>query len=87
MVPTYIENCRPCFVDGEKALFHGWFEVSQLVCESLIKGGHPAGTVCGVLGLVEMKDGTMREVSSQRIKFVGSEKLFDCFDYSEENKN
>lgn len=78
------DRIRPCFIDGEKALFHGWFEVSQIVCESIMIGGHPAGTVRGVLGLVELKDGRMCEVSSQRIRFPDSEKIIDQLYYEKD---
>ena len=83
---SFIGLVRPCFVDGEKALFHGWFNVAQMVCESILKGGHPAGIVCGVLGLVELKNGKMCEVSSQRISFPDSEAMINSFCYGTNDK-
>lgn len=63
VIVSSVKCVRPCFDDGEKSLFHGWFEVAEMVCESMLKGGHPAGIIRGVLGLVERKNGNRCEVS------------------------
>lgn len=66
------EMYRPCFVNGEKALFHRWSDYSQVVAESLLKGGHPAGVVKATVGIVEFEDGTVKKVDPSMIKFVES---------------
>lgn len=53
-----------------KALFHCWSYRSELVGESLLRGGHPGGQVSATFGLVEYEDGTIHEVESQNIRFV-----------------
>lgn len=70
---------RPCLIGknlDQKAVFHGWVEVSQIVPPAITVGGHGGGVVKDVCGLVELDDGTVREVMVDKIKFLDSEKLF-----------
>ena len=53
---------RPCYANGEKAMFHQWINRAQVVPSSPMIGGHNGGQMWEVFGLVEMEDGHMREV-------------------------
>ena len=61
---------RPCIADGEKAMFHRWAEVSQIVPPSPMVGGHLGGVAKDIVALVEFEDGTIRELSPNRIRFL-----------------
>lgn len=63
-----IEICnkyRVCYADGEKALFHCWSQVSDIV---IIKDtGEELGT--NTYAIVELEDGTITRVKPEKIKF------------------
>lgn len=61
---------RMCMVDGKKALFHRWHEFCNVVAESPMIGGTPAGQIKYTLGTVEFEDGHIEEVAPHRIKFM-----------------
>lgn len=63
---------RPCIVDGKKALFHRWTDFANVVGESPLRGGHSAGQIHRVYGIVEFEDGTVKEVEPYTIKFTDS---------------
>lgn len=66
-----IENeTRPCYVNGKKALFHRWSERRQTIPESPWIGGHPAGFIAATLAIIELEDGTVKEVIPSAIKFA-----------------
>lgn len=72
---------RPCIVEGFKAIFHRWEEKSWVVPPSPLVGGHSGGTVRGVFAIVEMEDGTVREVEPTKLNFGDNRRLFEryCF--------
>ena len=73
---TYSEY-RPCYVDSDKrALFHRWETRSDVCGSSPMVGGHCAGQISFVQGIVELEDGTVRQVSPGRIQFVDSDEKF-----------
>ena len=53
-----------------KALFHCWNHRSELVGESYLRGGHPAGQISATFAIVEYSDGTIHEVEPTQIQFV-----------------
>ena len=53
-----------------KALFHCWNYRSELVGESCLRGGHPAGQISATFAIVEYSDGTIHEVEPTQIRFV-----------------
>ena len=53
-----------------KALFHCWNYRSELVGESYLRGGHPAGQISATFAIVEYEDGTIHEVEPTQIRFV-----------------
>ena len=61
---------RPCLWGGKKALFHCWFNVSEIVAPSIINSGHPGGVIAGILGLVEDENGHMHKVYPENIQFL-----------------
>lgn len=44
---------RLCVVKDRVGYFHGWEHYSDVFAPSLLKGGHPGGTVARTYGLVE----------------------------------
>lgn len=81
----FVSQLRPCYVDGTKALFHGWSQNSRVVEPSLMIGGGPGGTVAYTLGIVEFGDGTVEQVFPERIKFT--DRLFDEYYWEDQLKN
>lgn len=68
---------RPCIIDGEKAMFHRWEDKSWIVPPSPMVGGHPGGVVRGTYAIVEMEDGTVREVEPLKVQFKTNKELFE----------
>ena len=66
---------RVCEVNGEECTFHCWEQYSTVVEASLLVGGHPAGQIAQVFGIVEFKDGTIGRVQPYQIKFIPDELL------------
>ena len=76
---TIESGLRPCIVriPGKKkqfkemkALFHCWDFRSEVIGESYLRGGHPAGQISATFALVEYEDGTIHEVEPMQIRFV-----------------
>lgn len=65
---------RDCVVDckDEKKLgyFHQWEQWSNVIGESPLIGGHSAGQISQVYGIVEFSDGSVKRVEPTSIKFV-----------------
>lgn len=68
---------RPCYVGEERALFHGWFQESQIVPPSNLIGGHNGGVVSAVLGVVEFGNGKVRKVYPEDIQFADGNNFGD----------
>lgn len=66
---------RLCTVDGRKALFHNWAEISYVIEASPLRGGHPGGQVSYVVALVEYEDGTIEKVDLNNQKLVFADGL------------
>lgn len=76
---TIESGLRPCIVripdkkkqfKEMKALFHCWDFRSEVIGESYLRGGHPAGQISATFALVEYEDGTIHEVEPTQIRFV-----------------
>ena len=67
---TISYKVRPCLVSGKKALFHKWADKAEVLGESLLRGGHPAGQLWLVVGIVEYEDGCVREAMPNQIQFI-----------------
>lgn len=61
---------RPCIVKGNKALFHRWCDEANPIGESNLRGGHSAGQIWIVLGIVEYEDGSIHKAYPDEIRFV-----------------
>lgn len=61
---------RPCWVNGERAMFHTWFNRAQVAPPSMAIGGSPGGQLWELFGLVELEDGHMREVYPSDVVFA-----------------
>lgn len=68
-----------------KALFHCWSHRSEVVGESYLRGGHPAGQISSTFAIVEFEDGTVHEVEPQNIRFVDN--VMSEYVFSEREKN
>lgn len=71
---------RPCVVNGRKALFHRWEEISKVLPPSPIKGGHDGGTFKVTLGIVELEEGCVTEVYPSDIIFCDNKHQEYCFE-------
>lgn len=80
---------RPCYIINKnkkkKALFHGWFNISDVVGASPMVGGHPGGTVSYPIGIVELEDGSVVEVEPINIKFIDN--MFQDYCLDEKMRN
>lgn len=79
---------RLCEVKGELGYFHLWEQWSNVADASLLRGGHPAGQIGQVYGIVEFKDG-VRRVDPESIKFCDEENaaLYSHIKHIEEMEN
>ena len=68
---------RLCEVNGELGYFHLWDQWSNVIDASPLRGGHPAGQIGQVYGIVEFKDG-VRRVDPASIKFCDEENASLC---------
>lgn len=53
--------------------FHRWEDVSKIIPPSNIIGGHEGGELKQTLAIVELEDGTVKEVYPTQIRFVSKE--------------
>lgn len=60
---------RPCYVKGQKALFHRWTENRTIIEPSALKGGHSGGEIAFTKGIIEYEGGQVAEVSPCEICF------------------
>lgn len=65
---TISYKTRDCTVNGRLGYFHCWEHWANVVGESALVGGHAAGQVGRVYGIVEFSDGVKR-VDPVKIKF------------------
>lgn len=80
---TISRERRPCYVDGERALFHCWEQYSEIVAPSIAVGGHNGGEIRRVYGIVEFQDGKIGEYVPCKIRFAdGGE--FDEYEWREQ---
>ena len=82
MAGIYISlELRPCIIYGKgKALFHRWIDIAEVVGESPLIGGHSAGQLWCVVGLVEDDKGKIFKVAPQDIQFTDNKIDDYCWD-------
>lgn len=81
---------RPCLIGkdfDQKALFHRWVDLSQIVPPSLMAGGHGGGVVKDVCALVETEDGTMKRVDVRCIRFIDSCAKINGYKFPEDDEH
>lgn len=66
---------RKCEVNGEKAYFHKWITIANVVPPSPRIGGTPGGQIQYTLGLIETKDGEVRKVEPSEIRFTEESRI------------
>lgn len=67
------EKLRPCYVEGEKALFHRWADRAETHGASLAQGGFPAGQYWQVFGIVEFESGLVGCIPINEIRFLDTQ--------------
>lgn len=68
-----------------KALFHCWSHRSEVIGESCLRGGHPAGQVSSTFAIVEFEDGTVHEVKPWNVRFIDNAMSEYVFPEMEDN--
>lgn len=64
------KELRPCIVNGQKALFHGWEQKADVIPPSLMRSGHSGGEIRLALGIIEREDGTIHKAYPEEIRFI-----------------
>lgn len=78
---------RPCMVANRKggeekrALFHCWWNWSNVIGPSLLQGGHSGGQVSETYGIVEFEDGSVENVYPTLVRFLDNP--FDEYEWEE----
>lgn len=85
---TVKKELRLCHVLDKVGYFHCWEHYSDVIPESLLRGGHPGGTISFVRALVEFPEG-MGYADPEDLKFCDETHAYLCgMDKIEkENKN
>lgn len=83
---TIRQDVRPCTINGIKALWHRWVNVSRIVPPSNLRGGHNGGVIADTLALVEYETGLVRMVEAQKVHFLDSFGKFSEYDFSDPPK-
>lgn len=82
------ERYRPCIINGSKeGLFHCWFCRQEIAPPSPLKGGTCGKQLSEIFGLVEFRNGNVREFYPSEIKFLDSEDMFSKYSFKLENEN
>lgn len=68
---------RKCIFKDEVAIFHGIYQISQVIPPSMLNGGHNGGVVSEPMAVIETIDGNLLTVYLRNVKMIGSEKFID----------
>jgi hypothetical protein len=60
---------RLCWAKGNKAIFHKWGEVAQVIPPAIAKGGHSGGEIRYATAIVEYENGQVTEVMASDVVF------------------
>ena len=77
---TVNQGLRPCLVNGKKALFHCWYEYSNVLDASPLIGGHSGGQLKILYGVIEDENGQIATVNPTAIRFIDNKIRGYCFD-------
>lgn len=75
----YIDEPRPCIVDGAQALFHGWADVEK----PYIEGGKHVGRWKNVAAVIEFRSGEVKIIKPTDVRFLDGCEVFARYDWSE----
>ena len=62
------KELRPCIVNGQKALFHGWQRTVDYIPP--LKDKHLGGITEFIIGIIERGDGTIHKAYPEEIRFI-----------------
>lgn len=81
------QGLRPCFVDGERCLFHKWVTDYQPRGTHMITGDGEDNWEVAIyevtMALVEHQDGSVTTESMELVRFADAEGRFSEFDFGE----
>lgn len=77
------DNFRPCRYEDENYIFHCFEQWSNVIGESLMRGGHSAGQISMIHALIEDEKGNIYRVNPTEIKFT-DDKYLDYFNHLDE---
>lgn len=77
------DNFRPCRYEGKNYIFHCFEQLSNVIGESLMIGGHSSGQISMVYALIEDEKGNIYRVNPTEIKFT-DDKYLDYFNHLDE---
>ena len=75
----YIDEPRPCIVDGAQALFHGWADVEK----PYIEDGKQVGRWKNVAAVIEFRSGEVKIVKPTDVRFLDGYDRFSRYDWGE----
>ena len=75
---AYSGEIRPCLVEGERALFHGWVDIEK----PLMEDGKVLCCYKGANGVVEMENGAVRCVTPSAICFIDTAQVMTEYDWT-----
>lgn len=64
-----MKKLRECVWAGEPAWFHRWVDKSEIIAPSPMVGGHNGGELRYTVGIIELKNGAVKEVMPSDIIF------------------
>jgi len=73
----YIDEPRPCIVDGAQALFHGWADVEK----PYIEDGKQIGRWENVAAVIEFRSGEVKIIKPTDVRFLDSEEKFSKYEW------
>ncbi|WP_050699002.1 helix-turn-helix transcriptional regulator [Anaeromassilibacillus senegalensis] len=66
---------RLCLVNGRKAIWHRWEDVSWAIDPSDVPHGQLGGTLLRAFAIIEYEDGTVHEVLPNKVRFLDTPSL------------
>ena len=78
-IQVSFSDCRPCYVNGQRAIFHRWADNARPVVPygKFADETDERWQCWTVKGVVEFEDGTVARVWPYEIRFLDSRALFD----------
>lgn len=80
------DNFRPCRYEDKNYIFHCFEQWSNVIGESLMRGGHSAGQISMIHALIEDEKGNIHRVNPTMITFT-DDKYLDYFNHLDKDNN